>query len=169
MASFFFILSILFLIFLASRMTITVSLPGSHHNISLLNNHSFTLLLQLPPPLSSKSKYKIISYKQSIFTKSLSPRCIAGSSIQFITEFKYLGMLFSSLSWSNHIPCISSKTRKLLGHLYSYFYYHSNTFTLLRLFTSLIRPRLEYCSFLWDTQSSNLSTCLEKINSLPVN
>ncbi len=63
-------------------------------------------------------------------------------------EFKYLGMLFSSsLSWSNHTPCISSKTRKILGLLYCHFYCHSDTSTLLRL----ICPHLEQCSFLGDS------------------
>ena len=68
-------------------------------------------------------------------------------------------LLSSSLSWSKHISCISSKTRKLLGLLYRHFYCHSDTFTPLRLNTSLTSPHL----FSFGILSSNLSSCLEKI------
>ena len=46
---------------------------------------------------------------------------------------------------------------------------HSDPFALRHFYTSLICPHLEYCFFLWDCQSSNLSSRLEKIQFLPVN
>ena len=77
---------------------------------------------------------------------------------------KYQGMLFSSsLTWSYHITYISSKTHKLLGFLYHHFYCHSDTFSPLRLYTSLIRPHLETYSFLWDTQFLTSCLVLKKI------
>ena len=86
-----------------------------------------------------------------------------GSPIQLVTKFEYQGNLFSSaLSLSNCITYIFYKTRTLLGPLYRYLYCHLDNLTLLRLNTSLIHPHLEYSSFLWNPQQSNLSSHLEK-------
>ena len=45
---------------------------------------------------------------------------------------------------------ICNKTRRLIGILYRHFYKHSSPDTLLRLYTSFIRPHLEYATAAWD-------------------
>ena len=97
-----------------------------------------TNFLSLNP---SKSKYMFLSYRRSIFINSLPPLCLSGSPL---AEFKYLGV---TLSWSPHISNICAKARKLLGLLYRQFYFYSDTSTLLRLYISLIRPRLNTALF----------------------
>ena len=113
---------------------------------------------------SSKSKYMFLFYRRSIFIDLLPPLCLSGSPLELVTEFKYLGVtLSSSLSWSSHISNICAKARKLLSLLYRQFYFYSDTSTLLHLYISLIRPHLEYCSFLFDSHSSHLSSKIEKV------
>ena len=96
----------------------------------------------------------LISYRHSPFLDSLSPLYLLGASIQLVLEFKYLEVtLLSSLSWSKHISLVYSKSCHLLGLLYHQFYHHSDSQTLLQLYTSLIRPHLDYSSFIWDPHS----------------
>ena len=61
-----------------------------------------------------------------------------------------MGILLSEdLSWSPHINAICSKARQVLGLLYRRFYNFSNTDTLVQLYTSLVRPHLEYACPVW--------------------
>ena len=79
-------------------------------------------------------------------------------------SFRYLGVLLTpSLSWSNHIAAICSKARKLLGLIFRHFYSHSSPSTLIKLYISLIRPHLEYCSLIWDPSSPTLIRSLESV------
>ena len=52
--------------------------------------------------------------------------------------------------WSSHISSICSKTRRLTGMLYRQFYKHSSPNRMLKLYTSFIRPYLEYACTAWD-------------------
>ena len=105
-----------------------------------------------------------ISYRPASFLSSLPSLFLSGAPLQLVSEFKYLGVtLTSSLSWTTHISSVCAKSRRLLGLLYRRFYTFSDSPSLLKLYSSLIRPHLEYCSFLWDPHSSHLSSQLEKI------
>ena len=65
--------------------------------------------------------------------------------------YKYLGIsITSNLSWSQHISLICTKAMRLLGLIYRKFYFHSNTFTLLKLYVSLVCPLLEYACQVWN-------------------
>ena len=66
-------------------------------------------------------------------------------------------------SWSLHIQSICCKSRKLIGLLRRHFYPHSTPSVLFRLYNSLVRPHLEYCSCLWDPSSSASISSLEKV------
>ena len=68
-----------------------------------------------------------------------------------VTSYKYLGVLITTnLMWSAHISNICNKTRRLIGILYRKFYKHSSSNTMLRLYSSFIRPHLEYATPAWD-------------------
>ena len=72
-------------------------------------------------------------------------------------------LLTPSLSWSNHIATICSKARKLLGFIFRHFYSHSSPSTLIKLYISLVRLHLEYCSLIWDPSSPTLIRSLESV------
>ena len=97
-----------------------------------------------------------------IFSRKLLPTvptfelCLGDS--HFLTRsshHKYLGVTFSSnLSWSLHISNICKRTRKHIGMLYRNFYRFADSQTLLKLYTSLVRPHTEYVCTVWDTHLS---------------
>ena len=65
--------------------------------------------------------------------------------------FKYLRVIISSdLSWSQHIEGICSKAREIIGMLYRRYYQYADSSTLLKLYTSLVRPHVEYAAPVWD-------------------
>ena len=88
----------------------------------------------------NKCKFMLISRKK-YHTACPSPLLLNGHSLERVASFKYLGVLLSSdLSWSQHIETICCKARKLLGLIYRCYFQHADTPTLLRLYTSLVRP-----------------------------
>ena len=81
-------------------------------------------------------------------------------------SFRYLGVtLTPSLSWSIHIANVRSKSRKVLGLIFRHFYRFSSPITILRLYSSLVRPILEYCSPVWSPHSISISNSLESVQS----
>ena len=116
---------------------------------------------------SSKTKYMFLSLRSSR-SASLPSLCLNGSPLERVYSYKYLGVIISSnLSWSLHIHSICCKSRKLIGLLFRHFYPHSSPSVLFRLYNSLVRPHLEYCSYLWDPSSSASISYLEKVRSSP--
>jgi hypothetical protein len=73
-----------------------------------------------------------------------------GSVITPQDKVRDLGVTISSdLSWSPHIGLITENAKKMASWSLSVFYDRSAA-TLLPLFKTLIRSRLEYCSALWN-------------------
>ena len=97
--------------------------------------------------------YMLISRKRSSLASTL-PTVFIGSSeaiMEKVTSMKYLGVHISSaLSWSIHIDIITSKARRTLGFIYRKFYGNVNSSVLTKLYTTLVRPLLEYCCAVWD-------------------
>ena len=82
------------------------------------------------------------------------PNCtlaLNGQPMERVHQYKYLGVVLTDdLTWSAHIREITNKARKVIGLLYRQFYSMSSTPSLLQLYTSLVRPHLEYASQVWD-------------------
>ena len=99
---------------------------------------------------ASKCCYLLLSRKRN--HSILPPILILNDApLKRVNSYKYLGILISSdLMWSSHISSICSKTRRLTGMLYRQFYKHSSPNTMLKLYTSYIRPHLEYACTAWD-------------------
>ena len=113
---------------------------------------------------SSKTKYMIVSLKSQSSFSSFPSLCLNGSPLERVPSFKYLGVHIScNLSWQLHVKTICGKARKLIGILFRHFYRHSSLSVLFKLYISIIRPHLEYCSSVWDSSSSTLSSSLEKV------
>jgi len=74
-----------------------------------------------------------------------------GCSLERVSEFKYLGVhLTSDLSWSTRVTKVCSKARKCLGMLYRKILIHSDMYTCRVLYTTFLRPHLEYACQVWD-------------------
>ena len=99
---------------------------------------------------TSKCKYMIISRKRGSSQHKYAPLTLNGQPLELVDSFKYLGVTLSSdLSWSLHTNIICNKARKILGLIYRRFYLDSSPATLLNLYTSLVRPIVEYASQVW--------------------
>ena len=96
-----------------------------------------------------KCKFMIVTRKRNlVHSPSL---FLNGQAITRVFHYTYLGVtLTSDLSWSKHIHGLCTKAKKMLGLLYRTFYLHTSTSSLLQLYTSLIRPCLEYACEVWN-------------------
>ena len=81
-------------------------------------------------------------------TLPVAPLEINGNNVNQVNEYKYLGVIVSSdMSWSSHIPAISSTTRKCIGDLCRKLY----------LCTCRITYQLFYiCTSHWFTHTLNM-------------
>ena len=103
------------------------------------------------------------------WSNSYPPLQINRNDLQCVTEFRYLGVILTqSLSWSRHISSICSKSRKILGLIFRHFYKHSSPETIIRQYTTLVRPLLEYCFPVWSPSSSSQTIKLESVQSLAI-
>ena len=99
---------------------------------------------------TTKCKHMLISRKKNRHN-SAPPLTLNGCTLEKVPTFKYLGILITSnLTWSPHIQNLCRKARKIIGLIYRRYYRHTNSGTLIQLYTSLVRPHLEYAAPLWD-------------------
>ena len=142
---------------------------SSHSDLSSLQSDLDTISTWLSSKSlqlnSSKSKYIYFSHKSPSCFDSFPSLSLLNVPLNRVPSFCYLGVtLTASLSWSTHILSICRKARKILGLIFRHFYPHSSPSTILRLYTSLVRPHLEYSSTVWDpSSSSQLSRRLESV------
>ena len=109
--------------------------------IILLQGWSNANFLTLNP---SKCKYMIVSRKRAPLLPETTLKW-NNQVLEQVDMYKYLGILIiKDLSWSPHIDTICSKARKILDLLYRRFYQSCSSDALRQLYTSLVRPNLEY-------------------------
>ena len=97
-----------------------------------------------------KSKYMILSNKKKLRAEP-PVLTIGAAEIERVHEFQYLGVtITSTLSWSEHIHNTARKVRKLLGLLYRQFYGLVNPQQFMKLYSSIVRPHMEYASQVWN-------------------
>ena len=76
-----------------------------------------------------------------------------GQPLERVFEYKYLGVVLSAnLSWTPHIDKTVAKTRKIIGMLYRQFYRWSDPEVLTKLYTTIVRPHLEYAAPVWSPE-----------------
>ena len=66
--------------------------------------------------------------------------------------FEYNIWELYNLSWTPHIDKILAKTRKIIGMLYRQFYQWSDPKVLIELYTTMVRPHLEYAVPVWSPE-----------------
>ena len=96
------------------------------------------------------------------------PLTLSGADIPIVNSFKYLGMtLDSKLLFGDHISDIRNRCLKRLNILrcISGQKWGADRKTLLQLYTSLIRPILEYNGFLFNNISQTRAAALETVQN----
>ena len=85
------------------------------------------------------------------------------SQIEEVNEHKHLGITFCrTLTWTNHISEISRKAWKRIGSLRRYKFLLDRG-SLFKMYTTFIRPLLEYGGVVWDSCSNENKRFIEKI------
>ena len=85
-----------------------------------------------------------------------------GRPIEATASHTYLGIgMNNKLSWAKHISNTVSKAKKVLGLLRRNLY--SSPFVKETAYKSLVRPRLEYCSSIWDPYHQEYKNKLESV------
>ena len=73
-----------------------------------------------------------------------------GEVVKSASSTPYLGITVNSkLTWNNHIDGITSSANRLLGFLWRNMHRCPPTLKE-RAYTAMVRPKLEYCSSVWD-------------------
>ena len=84
-------------------------------------------------------------------------------AIPRVTETSDLGILrCDSLSYTKHINNIAASTRKLIGMVMKVIE-TKNRYLLTRIFTTHIRPKLEYATVIWNTHLKSQSAVIEEV------
>ena len=85
------------------------------------------------------------------------------ATLQEVIQQKYLGVeLTRDFSWSKHISQVTSGTNKILGLLKRNLRCCDEK-TKATAYKTLVRPKLEYCSSIWDPHKQNLIEAVEKV------
>ena len=90
---------------------------------------------------------------------------VNGVAIKRVSKFKYLGVIFDErLSWNDHVKYILTKAGSRIGMLNrirsSITSYSANV-----VYTSLIRPILEYCDTVWGTCGEGNNNLIERLQN----
>ena len=97
----------------------------------------------------TKCKCMLLTKKRNT---SLATIFLNNQPLEYVCHYKYLGVILASnLSWSNHIQEICKKTRRVLGMIYHRISKNiDDPSTILKLYTALVRPHLEYAVQVWN-------------------
>jgi len=110
----------------------------------------------------TKTKSLTISNKKDIHLNP--PIYFAGTAVNEVKSHMYLGLLFTcNLKWTEHINLIYLKARKRLS-LMTPLKYELDRKTLHIMFTSFVRPVMEYGNVVWGGTYDSDMNKLEKIN-----
>ena len=88
---------------------------------------------------------------------------MGNNSIKEVNEHKHLGLVFTSdLLWHSHIKAISSKAYRTLGILRRQ-KFNLDRRSLTKVYTSFVRPLLEYADITWGNFTVETQRALESI------
>ena len=105
---------------------------------------------------ASKTKEIIVNFRHS---SDPEPLFVDNDTIERVSFSKLLGLIISSdLTWSHHVNYIVTKAASLIYSLVLLKRSGLKPLDIIRIFTSMIRPVLEYASPVWHTSLTNKQT-----------
>ena len=114
---------------------------------------------------ASKSKSMYFSYS----TITPPPLYIQNIPLDYVSQYKFLGLYFDSpkLTWSHHLNYIKQRTSTDIALLKSISHnqWGGDRSTLLMFYTSVIRSKLDYASYLYNTAIQKLTSPLEVLQN----
>lgn len=85
--------------------------------------------------------------------------------LEFVDSYKYLGVhITTNLSWNTNIDYVIRNANQILGYLRHNFSTAPSSLKKL-LYTTLVRPKLEYACAIWDTTTDKLISSLELVQN----
>ena len=89
-----------------------------------------------------------------------------GHTLNRVKSTKYLGLTITSdLNWNKHINNITARANQSLGFVKRNVKTRSRDIKT-KVYKALVRPRLEYCSTLWDPHSKCATQRLEMVQRI---
>ena len=118
----------------------------SNNNNMVLNRDKFELICH-----KHRKNNQCLNFFHQLPFQSIYDAYSTGESIILPSDnVKDLGVFIDNeLNWDKHISYLCQNGRRLVAWILSVFYARDRS-TMLTLFNSLIRSRLEYCSQIWD-------------------
>ena len=102
----------------------------------------------------TKCKCMLLTKKRNA---SLATIFLNNQPLEYVCHYK----LASNLSWSQHIQEICKKTRRVLGMIYHRISENiDDPSTILKLYTTLVHPHLEYAAQVWNPYQEKDIQCL---------
>lgn len=96
--------------------------------------------------------------------KIIFPYAIRNEVVKRVSSIKDLGVTFDDkLSFKEHIDVITRQSYKMLDFIFRCGKYFTNQSTMLLLFNTLVRSRLEYCSTVQNPLYANANDQLERV------
>lgn len=90
------------------------------------------------------------------------------TSVELTTNYKYLGVYVSSdLSWNHHIDVILASANRSLG-LLKHTLKHAPSHLRKLAYITLIRPKIEYASAIWDPYQAYIINNIESLQNRAV-
>ena len=123
--------------------------------------------------LSAWAKQWLVSFNPSktvamLFTNKAVPfpRLVFDNvELEFVNSHKHLGLTLSSnAKWKDHILNITKSASKVLGMMRA-LKFRLNRVSLNQMYTSFLRPLLEYASVVWDNCTQTEQDLLDKIQN----
>ena len=108
--------------------------------------------------LLSRKRYSLLS--SVTFNLQLGP-----NELERVSSYRCLGVIITdNLTWDEHISHMCAKARQLIGlFFFRRFAKFLTPTVLIKLYKVLIRPPLEYCSYVWDPFTIKLKQQIESV------
>lgn len=111
------------------------------------------------------SKCKAMRVSRSISHDVPCDYTLNHSNLNHVSSYKYLGVYISNnFSWNTHVDYITNNANRTLGYLRRNFSLAPTDLKLL-LYKTLVRPKLEYASSIWDPHTNCLIDSIEAIQN----